>query len=189
MTRSHADRPQRERREADARYNRALTALDRSIVAASGRPLVREDFDNLATALIVFLQQITGFVESSDRQIAAEIDARLEQLEVAQARAAELRVQFNVLQRTVQAVRRDPGGPPRDGECTANSPGTASNTTYLAFEDEFRGSAESVAARVCAYVPVFHGTSGVVDLGCGRGEFLAALKAAGIEAAGVDANP
>jgi len=189
MTGSDADRAQRERREADARYNRALTALDRSIVAASGRPLVREDFDNLATAVIVFLQQITGFVESSDRQIAAEIDARLEQLEAALASAAELRVQFNVLQRTVQALRRNPGGPAREGECTANSPAAASSTTYLAFEDEFRGSAESVAARVRAYVPIFQGASRVIDLGCGRGEFLAALQAEGIEAAGVDANP
>ena len=108
MTGSDADRAQRERREADARYNRALTALDRSIVAASGRPLVREDFDNLATAVIVFLQQITGFVESSDRQIAAEINARLEQVEAALASAAELRVHVNVLQRALQTVASRP---------------------------------------------------------------------------------
>ena len=198
------DSAQRDRLEADARYNRALTALDRSLVAVSGRPIAREDFDTLATALIVFLQQITGFVESSDRQIAAEINARLEQVEAALASAAELRVHVNVLQRALQTVASRPvasqsvTSQPVTGQPDTSQPAAGAQVVgplpaiaghrYLAFEDEFRGPAESVEARVSAYVPIFHGMSPVVDLGCGRGEFLAALKAAGIEAAGVDAN-
>jgi SAM-dependent methyltransferase len=189
MGRSDADSAQRERREADARYNRALTALDRAIVAVAGRPLVRGDFDALATALIVFLQQITGFVETGDREVAADVSARFEQLEAALADAAELRVQLNVLQRTVQALRRAATRPGLDDRAGSKvSAPASSETTYLAFEDEFRGSAESVEARVRAYLPIFPGASPVVDLGCGRGEFLAALKAAGIDASGVDAN-
>ena len=38
------------------------------------------------------------------------------------------------------------------------------------------------------YVPIFQGKTEVVDIGCGRGELLAALKAAGIPARGVDTN-
>ncbi len=58
----------------------------------------------------------------------------------------------------------------------------------MAFEDEFRGSEPDVQARLHAYVPLFEGAADVVDLGCGRGEFLAALAAAGIRARGVDLN-
>jgi O-antigen chain-terminating methyltransferase len=39
------------------------------------------------------------------------------------------------------------------------------------------------------YVQLFRGLSPVVDLGCGRGDFLELLKASGIDAYGVDSDP
>ena len=39
------------------------------------------------------------------------------------------------------------------------------------------------------YVQLFRGLSPVVDLGCGRGEFLELLKQSGIDAYGVDSDP
>jgi O-antigen chain-terminating methyltransferase len=39
-----------------------------------------------------------------------------------------------------------------------------------------------------AYVPLFAGCADVLDIGCGRGELLAALKTAGVSARGIDAN-
>jgi len=39
------------------------------------------------------------------------------------------------------------------------------------------------------YVPLFQGASPVLDIGCGRGEFLELLKEAGIRAYGVDSDP
>ena len=59
---------------------------------------------------------------------------------------------------------------------------------YVGFEDQFRGSDDSVAAKLAEYLPIFVGASDVVDLGCGRGEFLVALKSAGVTARGVDTN-
>jgi 2-polyprenyl-3-methyl-5-hydroxy-6-metoxy-1,4-benzoquinol methylase len=210
MSASDVDRIRRQRLDADARYNQALTALDAAVVNIGGRPLSREDFDRLAAALIVFLQQITAFVESSDRQIVCDIGARLDRLEHAVASSTdELRTQVNVMHRALVALGSGKGNSPTpsgrlstgsnqsvigdqsaiDNQSTINSQQSAlSDYRYLAFEDQFRGSAESVQARVRDYVPIFHGRSGVVDLGCGRGELLAALKAADIEARGVDTN-
>src|SRR5215470_3031056 len=62
---------------------------------------------------------------------------------------------------------------------------------YRGFEDRFRGSIEEVRAKQRVHVPVFAAAaaSGVVlDIGCGRGEFLALLKEARVPARGVDTN-
>ena len=55
MTTEVADRFRRERQDADAAYNGALTELDRTIAAISARPVERDDIQRVATALIVFL--------------------------------------------------------------------------------------------------------------------------------------
>lgn len=59
---------------------------------------------------------------------------------------------------------------------------------YVCFEDSFRGSREEIMAHQRAYLSYFEGASDVVDLGCGRGEFLSVLLEGGISARGVDGN-
>jgi O-antigen chain-terminating methyltransferase len=59
---------------------------------------------------------------------------------------------------------------------------------YVGFEDLFRGSEDEIRARMRDYVPVFAGATDVLDVGCGRGELLALLKEAGIQARGLDLN-
>jgi hypothetical protein len=60
---------------------------------------------------------------------------------------------------------------------------------YLDFEEAFRGSEEEIRRRQEADAALFRGAPGpVADLGCGRGEFLEALRDAGIRALGCDAN-
>jgi O-antigen chain-terminating methyltransferase len=62
---------------------------------------------------------------------------------------------------------------------------------YADFTDHFRGSTAEVSAKLEGYLPDVHqlvGPGGVVDLGCGRGEWLALLRAAGVPARGVDTN-
>ena len=59
---------------------------------------------------------------------------------------------------------------------------------YVGFEDQFRGSRDVIRARMESYVPFFEGASGVLDVGCGRGEFLELLRAKGIAARGLDLN-
>jgi SAM-dependent methyltransferase len=59
---------------------------------------------------------------------------------------------------------------------------------YLSFEDQFRGSREAIRERFESYVSLFDNRSLVLDVGCGRGEFLDLLKARGIDARGIDLN-
>ena len=59
---------------------------------------------------------------------------------------------------------------------------------YVCFEDSFRGSRDEIMAQQRAYLSYFDGASDVVDVGCGRGEFLSVLREGGITARGVDGN-
>lgn len=68
-------------------------------------------------------------------------------------------------------------------------------TLYLDLENAFRGTREQVRERAESYLPrvaaVQAGTEAapVVDLGCGRGEWLELLRDRGLVARGVDLNP
>jgi O-antigen chain-terminating methyltransferase len=61
---------------------------------------------------------------------------------------------------------------------------------YSLFEERFRGSPEEVADKQRFYLPLLDGMGGpVLDVGCGRGEFLSLLRERGITASGVEINP
>ena len=57
---------------------------------------------------------------------------------------------------------------------------------YFDFENHFRGSQEKIKKNQQQYLKYFSKGASVVDIGCGRGEFLELLKEAGYEAKGVD---
>lgn len=68
---------------------------------------------------------------------------------------------------------------------------------YLAFEDANRGSREEISAKLAVYEHWLASLDfsqprlahGVVDIGCGRGEWLSYVKEKGFDAIGVDMNP
>jgi len=63
------------------------------------------------------------------------------------------------------------------------------NTNYFLFEERFRGSREDIKQRQLAFLPYFEKCSRVLDIGCGRGEFLEILKDHDIGGIGVDTDP
>jgi SAM-dependent methyltransferase len=70
----------------------------------------------------------------------------------------------------------------------AAQPAAAAVPDYFAFESRMRGSVESIRERQRRYVEDFRTAAPVLDVGCGRGELLALLREAGIEARGIDAD-
>ncbi|MHB8464861.1 MAG: class I SAM-dependent methyltransferase [Acidimicrobiales bacterium] len=58
--------------------------------------------------------------------------------------------------------------------------------TANAFESEFRGSSEELKLRYRELALHFAGQSPVVDVGCGRGEFIEVLHGLGVDARGVE---
>ena len=60
---------------------------------------------------------------------------------------------------------------------------------YGRFAERFRGTEEYVKAGQQIYLPHFRACRNVLDIGCGRGEFLEMMNAAGIPAKGIDLDP
>lgn len=60
---------------------------------------------------------------------------------------------------------------------------------FLAFEERFRGSRDLILERQRRYVRYFQASWNVLDIGCGRGEFLELLQEVGSDGWGVDNNP
>ncbi len=60
--------------------------------------------------------------------------------------------------------------------------------SYFVFEHRFRGDEATIKQRLQKYIPYFQGCRNVLDLGCGRGEFLELLREHQIEGHGIDTN-
>ncbi len=166
--------------------------------------------------LILFLQTITLYADTKDRAVGGQAQVlnaalsamtddwlkRWESLAAREqrftARAAaldDLRVGVTLAQQTSLTLKREverflagtTGATGTTG--TSGTPGPDLDAfKYLGFEDQFRGSADEIRVRLEQYVPRFIGQTDVLDIGCGRGEFLDLLRAHGIRGRGLDLN-
>ena len=179
--------------------------------------------------LMQYLQQITAYVDTKDRDSAggalilnASLSALAENLaKHAESMAAreqrydaratglsaaheELRSMIGVAQQALVSLKReverlqgssraapDPGSRTPDPGSSLPQGAFAPSLDaykYVGFEDQFRGSRETIRARLESYLPLFDGKDGVLDVGCGRGEFLDLLNARGLTGRGIDLN-
>jgi SAM-dependent methyltransferase len=118
------------------------------------------------------------------------------------AQHEELRASISVIQQGIHSLKRALENPkaqipsPKSQELSSPelpaSPGSQfddlDSHKYVGFEDEFRGSPQEIRRRVEEYLPIFEKASDVLDVGCGRGEFLELLRERGIRARGIDVN-
>jgi SAM-dependent methyltransferase len=195
--------------------------------------------------LMQYLQQITAYVDTKDRDAAggalvlnaslsglaenvakhAESLAAREHRYEARATALsashdELRAMIGVAQQALVSLKREverlntfterhpesalspessrmPDPAPRIPDPASRIPDSAASGAftpsldaykYVGFEDQFRGSRDVIRARFESYLPLFDGASDLLDVGCGRGEFLDLLTARGLRARGIELN-
>ena len=97
---------------------------------------------------------------------------------------------FSAIEQRIAAV------PPAPGSSATHEPDSSLFPSwYLALENSLRGGMSDIEARLERYLPYLAcaqvGQPGwpVLDLGCGRGEWLRLLRKRGLLARGVDTNP
>jgi 2-polyprenyl-3-methyl-5-hydroxy-6-metoxy-1,4-benzoquinol methylase len=140
---------------------------------------IRDQFDaviRFESLLVHYLRTVTAYVDTKDRA----------------AGGNELRERIGLIEQRILAIKREvergsPAERPQPAGGAAFS-GNLDSVTYVGFEDKFRGSPSAIRARIEDYVPLFASATGVLDVGCGRGELLELLKARGILARGIDVN-
>jgi SAM-dependent methyltransferase len=143
---------------------RLFTVVDRSMA-------------ELVNKVIVQQNQIDGLGKQQE-QLCGEID----QLRRKNQRLNDTLTAYRLRWQRLQQPVANGDGP--NGE-TAVRP---SLIDYFLFENEFRGPREEVACRQRIYVPYFQDQGPVLDIACGRGEFVELLVEEGIEVQGIDAD-
>ena len=154
----------------------------------------------LSSVLVRFAQRIDQLADAKDRLYASLGNTRTDViLEAMDKRIETARVGMRRLQENVEGI--DTSIAITRSELVGLQTGTASNKPaenrgsafstdhYVAFEERFRGDSNTLRNRFSNYISFFEGHGPVVDLGCGRGEFLELLKETNVEGKGVDENP
>ena len=83
---------------------------------------------------------------------------------------------------------RESGSPQRDAGAPAHSSVLSIRRPTSASKIASVDRRPRSAARIEEYLPILERASDVVDVGCGRGELLASLRARGVTARGIDTN-
>jgi SAM-dependent methyltransferase len=147
--------------------------------------------DSMSDATLRHSEAAVAREQRFSAQVAA-LSASYDELRMSLASAHQLAsaLRHEIEQRLDSPAAPGPGAAPAAAERgPAPLDSRIDSGKYVGFEDFFRGAPEVVAARLAEYVPLFAGAADVLDLGCGRGEFLDQLAANGIRARGVDLNP
>ena len=178
-------------------FNALVVQVLNGYLAETGK--LHESLRTLGGALVRYLQRVLPIMDARDRMATAlattraelileAFDRRLESLGRRLEGLLALRDRLEAVSEEVRAIRRTLEGGAPSPAMAASAARAAADSAYTAFENRYRGSREEIRERLEGYLPLFEGRAPVVDLGCGRGEFLLLLRERGVAARGVEGS-
>ncbi|MBI2817107.1 MAG: class I SAM-dependent methyltransferase [Acidobacteria bacterium] len=165
--------------EMDAALNRICERYDAQL---SG---VREQIKLQKWALEGAMTRQGDALQNRTFELLAELQDTM--WKAIEAASGNLREEIRVLRQRVAAQARV-AAPESPAQAIALTSATATpaGIDYFQIERHFRGTEEEIRERQKFYVPYFQGRRNVLDIACGRGEFLELMRHAGVNARGVD---
>lgn len=149
----------------------------------------KKAIEEVTAAYRAALEEAREFTREGDRALAAAHQASLIRAsdEIQKRLWADLETVRRELQSTIHRELRILRQRPASATTPATEPRHAwPAIDWTLFAEKFRGPEDAIRKRFERYLPFFAGASEVVDLGCGRGEFLELLRREGVPAKGVD---
>ena len=144
----------------------------------------------------ILTEDLRQAITTSHDDLAGKLTELLGDLRTQRARLEAMRTQVILQERRLSLVLEET----RRRADTAPTAATSEiqehllDAFYAGFEDHFRGSREDIKERARIYLPIVRKVGAgtperpVLDLGCGRGEWLELLKESGLHGRGVDRN-
>jgi O-antigen chain-terminating methyltransferase len=185
MLERHLERRTQQQTQAQAQLQAQLQAQITDL-----RQLLNEAQQSIIASTTAHLESVVNAVQASliettthhTEQVVNEVRSYLE---------AEL----NVAKRDLDNLRRmSATQSPATGAAPSKpqAPAVIDDALYISLEDHFRGDKATVHQRQMEYLPyISHIVSEqfpLIDLGCGRGEWLQVLKENHVSARGIDSN-
>src|ERR1019366_7454421 len=177
----------------DDKLSESVLALEAKLKEATSRYEVR--FAEAATAHQAGLSSALAPYSARIASIADELETLRSELRQTRAELREANTRGRVRDRDVrrtlyalqngEAAGKEPAHPPTPAMFRSEIKSDR-EFDYFAFEELYRGEEADIRQRQQEYLQYFRGRDNVVDLGCGRGEFLEVLRDNDISARGVE---
>ncbi len=151
-----------------AHLPRIHTTVEATASGAASQQRLIEDLERITRELIENLERVTGL----------------------EKKVNSLKREVMFQQRRLTRLAEVPAPPMQARPDTTDH---RLDALYVAFEDVFRGTREDIKARLRPYIDRLALCAGqpgkpILDIGCGRGEWLETLKEAHLQAYGIDSN-
>ena len=181
-----------------------LTAISESLSSRQDTLAPRSRVEELEREMRSEYERLIALLEqkvSQERlsEVTAELQEVRSSLDVERSQTLDYRSDFHDQQRRLTSLLEETREQLRKltREPTAAVVSEADHTLdafYSSFEDRFRGTPAEIKERVQVYVPIVRAagagtrTAPILDIGCGRGEWLELLRENNLTARGVDLN-
>lgn len=148
------------------------------------RPLeLQEEVRRASEEGVARAEELTDFIEAEIRQLSEKLQQVRAQLSLEENRLTKFIERTESGTPSLKASERQPA--------RTNNDGHRLDALYASLEMQFRGEGASVKERFEIYLPFFERArirDGIVDIGCGSGDWLELLREMGFQAKGVETN-